>query len=102
MEKWFYLHKFLQNQKVRNMSKIEDPRPWTLASSIGEEEETAPTFPLPCQVMSSLAGVPLVFWVGAKTFGLFQIQDLQSMSSSQFTGVLERHIPGQQEGPMVC
>lgn len=101
MKKWFYLHKFLRNQKVRNMSMIEDPRPWTLGSSIGEEEETAPAFPLPRQVMSSLAGVPVAFWIGAKTFGLFQIQDLQSMSSSQFTGVLGRHILGQQEDPMV-
>lgn len=81
------------------MAKIEDPRPWTLDSSVGEE--MAHTFPLPHQVVSPLAGVPVVFWVCAKTFGLFQIQDLQSMSSSQFTGVLGRHISGQQEGPMV-
>lgn len=35
--------------------------------------------------------------VQTKTFGLSQIQDLQPKGSSQFTGVLGRHIPSQQE-----
>lgn len=35
--------------------------------------------------------------VQTKTFGLSQIQDLQPKASSQFTGVLGRHIPSQQE-----
>lgn len=70
------------------MSKIEDPDLGLWVSLLRRRRREFPHF-LPRQVMSSLAGVPVVFWIGAKTFGLFQIQDLQSMSSSQFTGVLE-------------
>ena len=66
-------------------------------SSVGGKDEMAHTFPLPHQAESLSAGVPAAVWVGAKTSGMSQIQNLQPIGSSQFAGVLGRHIPGQQE-----
>lgn len=95
--KWCYLHKFPRNQKVRNTSKTGHRRPWTLDSSAGGKEEMVHTFPLPHQAASPSVGVPAAVWVGAKTSGMSQIQNLQPMGSSQFAGVLGRHIPDQQK-----